>query len=82
MVAYGSAVTILGDKANIMVEVTNTGDGKTTITHLSVFLQIAIAQVAAPKTRPVDGGFEPGIWSIAARHPSRREVDRRDGSER
>ena len=29
MVAYGSAVTILGNKANIMVEVTNTGDGKT-----------------------------------------------------
>ena len=37
MVAYGSAVTILGSKANIMVEVTNTGDGKTTITHLVGF---------------------------------------------
>jgi hypothetical protein len=34
MVAYGSAVAVLGNKANIMVEVTNTGDGKTTITHL------------------------------------------------
>ena len=37
MVAYGSAVTILGNKANIMVEVTNTGNGKTTITHLVGF---------------------------------------------
>jgi hypothetical protein len=34
MVAYGSAAEVLGNKANIMVEVTNTGDGKTTITHL------------------------------------------------
>jgi len=37
MVAYGSAVAVLGNKANIMVEVTNTGDGKTTITHLVGF---------------------------------------------
>lgn len=37
MVAHGSAVAILGNKANIMVEVTNTGDGKTTITHLVGF---------------------------------------------
>jgi hypothetical protein len=37
MVAYGSAMTILGDKSNIMVEVTNTGDGKTTIAHLVGF---------------------------------------------
>ena len=34
MVAYGAAVAVAGEKPCVVVEATNVGDGKTTLTHL------------------------------------------------
>ena len=37
MVAYGSATALLGEKACVVIEASNVGDGKTTITHVVSF---------------------------------------------